>query len=70
MNHLWKFLITPANCLKTFASIVGGKGILPSNIEFYPQCTSCQSKTRPKVAKRKQVVTSDVKKMQKTLVQD
>ena len=30
--------------------------LMPSNIEFYPQCTSCQSKTRAKVAKRKQVV--------------
>ena len=27
-----------------------------SNIEFHPQCTSCQSITRAKVAKQKQVV--------------
>ena len=37
---------------------------MPINIDFYPQCTS-----RAKVAKRKQVVASDVvKKKQKTLV--
>ena len=42
------------------------RNLMPSNIEFYPQCTSCQSKTRAKVAKRKQVVASDVvKKKQK-----
>ena len=41
---------------------------IQSNIEFYPQCTSCQSKTA-KVAKGKQVVASVVvKKKQKTLV--
>ena len=68
MNHLWKFLITPANCLKIFASSLGRKGILASNIEYYQQCTSCHSVARAKVAKRKQVVASDVvKKKQETL---
>ena len=36
------------------------RNLMPSNIEFYPQSTTCQSKTRAKVAKWKQVVTSDV----------
>ena len=30
--------------------------LLPSNVEFYPQCMACQSKARAKVTKRKQVV--------------
>ena len=38
------------------------RNLMPSNIEFYPQCSSCQSKTRTKVAKQKQVVTSDLKR--------
>ena len=45
------------------------RNLMPSNIEFYSQFTSCHSKTRAKVAKRKEVVASDVvKKKQKTLV--
>ena len=45
------------------------RNLMPSNIEFYPQCTSYQSKTKAKEAKRKQVVASYVaKKKQKTLV--
>ena len=45
--------------------------LMPSNIEFYPQCTSCQSKTTANVAKQKQVIASDVvKKKQKPLVSD
>ena len=45
------------------------RNLIPRNTEFYPQCTSCQSKARAKVAKKKQVVASDVvKKKQKTLV--
>ena len=45
------------------------KNLMPSNTEFYPQCSSCQSKARAKVAKQKQVVTSYVvKKNQKALV--
>ena len=44
------------------------RNLMPSNIELYPQCTSCQSKIA-KVAERKQVVASDVfKKKHKTLV--
>ena len=44
------------------------RSLMPSNVEFYPQCTSCQSKTRANVAKRKQVVASDlVKKKQKNI---
>ena len=42
------------------------RNLMPTNIEFYPQCTSCQSKTKAQETKRKQVVTSDaVKKKQK-----
>ena len=45
------------------------RNLIPSNIEFYPECTSCQSKRRAKAIKRKQVVASDVaKKKQETLV--
>ena len=29
------------------------RNLIPRNTEFYPQCTSCQSKTRAKVAKKK-----------------
>ena len=37
----------------------------------FPQCTSCQSKTIAKMAKRKQVAASDVvKKKQETLLSD
>ena len=44
------------------------RNLMRGNVEFYPQYTSCQSKTRAKVAKRKQVVASDVvKKKQETL---
>ena len=44
------------------------RSLMPSNVEFYPQCISCQSKTRANVAKRKQVVASDlVKKKQKNI---
>ena len=44
------------------------RNLIQSNIEFYPQCTLCQSKTA-KVAKGKQVVASVVvKKKQKTVV--
>ena len=44
------------------------RNLMPSNMEFYSQFTSCQPKTRAKVAKRKQVVASDVvKKKQKNI---
>jgi len=45
---------------------------MPINVECYPQCTlsSCQSKARAKMAKRKQISACDVpNKKQKTLIE-
>ena len=46
------------------------KSLLPSNPVFYPKCDRCRSKERQKIAKREQVVSSDLgkSKKQKTIV--
>ena len=79
MLHCWEHLTCespmkiPYYSSKLFKSLCfycgRERNLMPSNIEFYPQCTSCQSKTRAKVDKRKQAVAPDiVKKKQKRLV--
>ena len=46
------------------------KRLLPSDPVFYPQCDRCQSKEQQRIAKWKQVVSSDLgkSKKQKTVV--